>query len=280
MRNILIIKTGYSETFGEKESSSICSLGDVLRTFFIINNLKDCRVDWITSEKAVELFSLCDEKVNVLTVPNDWNFDFSKYDLVINLEKDLDLLNTLSYFSNVVGFFLSNDIISFNDLDGVNKGTLDVIEDCETYCFEKRLVELLGIDEIISLPIKDSTSIKFDIGLNWKSGAKWPEKQLDNAIWKDLYEDLSKSYSVSWQEGFDDINDYISWIDSCGTIISLDSLGLHIARRLGKNIVALFGPTDDREIEFDERGRKVFYRTDNDFQNLKNTIIDNINDLV
>lgn len=40
----------------------------------------------------------------------------------------------------------------------------------------------------------------------------------------------------------------MDWIGSCGTIVTNDSLGLHIALAFNKRVVALFGPTLASEV--------------------------------
>jgi heptosyltransferase II len=93
---------------------------------------------------------------------------------------------------------------------------------------------------------------KFDLGLNWKVGAKWPSKSWPFSNWEEIHNRVKENYSVSFQEGFDDIPAYIAWIQSCRTLLTHDSLGLHIGLALGKKMVALFGPTKSSEIPLGE----------------------------
>jgi heptosyltransferase-2 len=91
----------------------------------------------------------------------------------------------------------------------------------------------------------------FDIGLNYQVGTKWPRKAMPMAKWKNLAKQLEKAgYTVSWQQGLADLEQYIDWLDSCRVIITHDSLGLHLGLALRKKIIGLFGPTDPQEIYF------------------------------
>ena len=89
----------------------------------------------------------------------------------------------------------------------------------------------------------------YDIGMNYKVGWKtkeWPKKR-----WSRLERELRKDYSISWQQGLDNIDDYIKWIGSCKTIITIESLGLHLASALRKKVIALCGPITDNEYSYD-----------------------------
>jgi heptosyltransferase-2 len=59
---------------------------------------------------------------------------------------------------------------------------------------------------------------------------------------------VADGFSVDWQQGLNNLYDYIDWINSCKKLVTNDSLGLHIALALGKPVVALFGPTNAKEV--------------------------------
>jgi heptosyltransferase-2 len=92
------------------------------------------------------------------------------------------------------------------------------------------------------------TEIRYDVGLNHLIGKKFPLKRWPEAQWQSLYDKLSPQYSVNWQQGNNDIDDYIEWIASCRVLVTNDSLGLHIALALDKPVIALFGPTIATEV--------------------------------
>ena len=81
--------------------------------------------------------------------------------------------------------------------------------------------------------------------------------------WEELAKRLTDlGYSISWQEGLTDLYDYFEWINSCKVLLSQDSLGIHIALALKKQIIGLFGSTDPREIYLYNSGRIVHSRRD------------------
>jgi len=59
-----------------------------------------------------------------------------------------------------------------------------------------------------------------------------------------------KGFSISWQEGKNNLYDYMDWIGSCRMLITNDSLGMHLAFAFNKKSICLFGPTDSSEVYF------------------------------
>ena len=100
----------------------------------------------------------------------------------------------------------------------------------------------------------------YDVGFNWVAGSKWSNKSWPKKNWEKLKRLLSKKYSVSWQQGLNDLNEYIDWINSCKLFITHDSLGIHIALALKKKIIGLFGPTNPQEVYMHGFGRAVYTR--------------------
>ena len=266
MGKTLIIKTGYSETFSEARSSDICSLGDVVRTLYIVNFFEN-EIDWVCPETTFPLFSLSEENINLVDYSIFHQIDLSSYSIIINLEKDPDILKSLRGLDNVYGFIF-DDVLKIRKRNNDFQSYDSFISSSSDF-FEEKLEELLGTSSLQVKRVR-STKLVRRIGLNWQSGKKWPEKQIDMKIWKDLEATLSCDYEISWQKGFNNLSDYIQWISECDLIVTLDSLGLHISKLLDKSIVALFGPTDHREINLENYGEKVFYRNKKELSDLLN----------
>src|SRR3989344_6750763 len=101
---ILIIKIG--------------ALGDVLRTSFIAQGLKDKYKDasifWLTSEIAKPMF-INNPYVSKIIVDSESNRDYlrrEKFDLIINLEEDEEMVKFASSFdAEKIGFILENEKI-------------------------------------------------------------------------------------------------------------------------------------------------------------------------
>jgi len=262
-RNILIIKTGHAEVFNESTSSSVCSLGDVLRSTFILHYFKDDNVYWLTDKKA---FGLFENKKMLIGLEEFSEIKFEEFDIILNLEKDIFITDKLSDFDNTYGFlnkqeklvfstFPKKELISFSKLE-------KEVSESDNKKFQHHLGLLLNEvwkveDYVFRKSNRKCNSAR--VGLNWQVGSKWPEKELDRLFWEELEKIISLNYEVSWQQGFDNLEEYISWIDSCDYIITLDSLGLHISLALKKQVLALFGPTNASEVEMFDRGEKFFY---------------------
>ncbi|WP_417335306.1 glycosyltransferase family 9 protein [Halobacteriovorax marinus] len=239
MYKILIIKTGHSETFSEQEDSGLCSLGDILRTSFLINFFEGCNITWLTDSKAKDLFL---ETGVELKFWKDWKtLNLEEYDRVINLEKNKELLCL-----NLEGIRLDNLAL------------LEEISNTQGLSYQEKLCLFLGIEWRKDLyAFRESRSRGEGIGLNWKVGDKFPEKKLPRSFWLSLEESLGSFGRVKWQEGFEDLGKYINWIDSLDTVVTLDSLGAHIGVALNKNVICLFGPTNIDDLLIYDRGIKI-----------------------
>ncbi len=103
----------------------------------------------------------------------------------------------------------------------------------------------------------------FDIGLNTQIGQKWLSKAWPNENWEKLEKILkNKGLKVSRQdktnpEILTSLNHYMDWIDSCKIIVSNDSLGMHLGIALKKHVLALFGPTAYKEVQFYGKGKAL-----------------------
>lgn len=241
---ILIIKTGHSEVFNESTHSEVVSLGDVLRCFYLLNHFSKQYVTWLASENCLELFERFQPNLNIIINFN--GITLEDFEVIVNLEKDPEILNWISGHPKVFGFTKRNEILTVNFNSGERLSFEEALLSLEhkNSCFNTKLNKVLGIKD--KHKKDEDKKLKGNIiGLNWKVGSKWPEKRLGSKFWKDLELELKKiNYKVSWQEGFEDIKEYIEWINSCDYIITLDSLGLHLAKSLSKETVVLFGPTN------------------------------------
>lgn len=268
-KKLLLIKTGHAETFTEEISSNVCSLGDVFRTSIIIPLLGEYQITWLLDPKALPLVeNIKDIDFIIGSIPPD---SLKQYDYVLNLEKNDEYLNLEHSYGLVrrdgvmyVRPFLSDYFLPFENLKNDQENS-----------FQRKLMTILNCErEEFDYPADESSygEAKYNIGLNWKVGPKWPEKSLDESFWVNLEKELSPHYKISWQEGFEDLRQYQDWISSCQTIITLDSLGLHLAVALRKNVIALFGPTNANEIDLFNRGQKFFYRSEEERELLSSKI--------
>jgi heptosyltransferase II len=262
---ILIIKLGFSETLDE-EVSRFSSLGDVLRTTPILPTLKeqypDSKITWLVDDAPYALLKGNKYIDRILIWDSFVGFQLleERFDIVINLEK----IAGLCAITNRINAWKKYGF-RFDEV----KGTYDVYAGSE-YAFDlctkhnikknnnkiwqEILIEMVGgiwKNQPYILGYKPKTQEIYDIGFNYKVGPKFPNKAWDTKNWKELEEVLNKeNFSISWQEGLADLYEYIDWINKNKILVTSDSLGLHIALALGKKVVALFGPTNSKEVCF------------------------------
>jgi heptosyltransferase II len=241
MMRTLIIKTGHTETFDKSNASlSIVSLGDVLRTTVLLHLLKESEVTWLTSPEARPLLENNPHIHQIATSPENIK---ERWDLVINLEETETAFRVLQriQYKKLAGF-------------GENSMLQTLTKPFEIPALKnwsEKLFLLMDYnwsgEGYVFTPSK-KTYRQFDLGLNWKVGPKWSNKSWPESHWEHIYERVKNQYRTSWQQGFDNLEEYIFWIQSCKTLLTHDSLGLHLGLALGKKMVALFGPTLSREI--------------------------------
>jgi heptosyltransferase-2 len=266
MSKILIIKLGYSETL-DKEIMTTTSLGDVLRTTVILNFFKNDNITWLVDEKAYPLLENNPyiKRILIFNLESTLQLQYERFDTVINLEKGpgicafSDSINAWRRF----GFRFDANAGIAQAYDGAEK----VLSLC--FHLEKKkgshrfwqdalasMIEKKWAGEEYILGYQPKSSIKYDIGLNWIVGEKWPNKAWPKKYWKKLEDLLKKKYSISWQKGLNNLYEYVDWINSCRLIVTNDSLGMHLAIALKRKIVTLFGPSSSREVYLYERGVK------------------------
>ncbi|MDD5130453.1 MAG: glycosyltransferase family 9 protein [Candidatus Omnitrophica bacterium] len=262
VKKVLIIKMGYSETL-DQALSITTSLGDVLRTTFILNYYKDWEVDWLVDGRAQQLLEY-NKYIRRIFIYNPSIINELKkeyYDLVINLEKipEVCFLAGSLNAKKRLGFGLKGGrAYPGNYLDNI-VGDSNLIGICREHskkklnqnCFQEILATALKKtwrQERYILGYQPKSKIQYDIGFNWTTSNKWTNKAWPEAYWQKLEALLKDKYTVSWQKGLSNIFNYIDWINSCRLVVTADTLGLHICLALGKRVVALFGPTSHREI--------------------------------
>lgn len=255
-KQVLIVKTGYSETL-DPEESGIVSLGDVLRTTVILHLYpkEEYEVTWLTDKKCLSLLKgnpfihrilVVDAFVSHLLLSET-------YDILVNLEKDLGICAMCENIKSWERYGYRTHR-SFLTADSRSEQTLLISRDSEVKqakeeSWSQVLYKMLGKEynnEPYTLGWKSSVPLRHKIGYNYLVGPKFPTKAWPDEKWKQLDEELGGI--GCFQEGTTNLEDYFAWLDACDMIVTNDSLGLHIALALGKKIVALFGPTLDKEV--------------------------------
>ncbi len=270
MRKILIIKLGHSETL-DPEIGKFSSLGDVLRTTVILHAFKEDRVTWLVDEVAYPLLRgnpyinriLFYDLTTVLQIGSE------KFDIVVNLEKAPGICALADKVEAWTRYGFRFDYLNGKaESHEHTHEILKIYNDIDAKRLAERtwqdvLYEMIGQkwdNEEYILGYKPKTETKYGIGLNYKVGAKWPNKSWPIKDWHDLgakLEDAKYLISPQLEDTDKDIEKYIDWINSCQLIVTNDSLGLHIAIALEKKVIALFGPTSPYETYLYGLGTKI-----------------------
>lgn len=272
MAKVLILKLGYSETI-DAGISKVTSLGDVLRTTVILYPFADDHVTWMVDEAAYPLLEGNSHINRILLYNLDsvLHLQRERFDTVINLEK-------------VPGICALADSIAARRRYGFRfdaaKGAAEAYDGCEkvfSLCksidlkrahrksWQESLLQVVGAkwagQEYI-LGYQPKTTERYDVGLNWAVGSKWPNKAWPAEQWDELKGLLAGNYSYCMQQGMDNLYEYMDWINSCRLIVTNDSLGLHIAVALRKKVIVLYGPTNPNETFFYNRAEVLYPEVD------------------
>jgi heptosyltransferase-2 len=261
---VIIIKPGYSETL-DPDISGTVSLGDVLRTTVLLHLFPSDRyhVTWVTDKAAWPLLRGNQHIHRVLLVNSFTPFQLTRshYDIVINLEKDpgiCAMADTIQGWKRFGFRFDPNTDGPAGYLESEQAFNIALDPQLKRELgrnWSELLFEMLGAKwngEQVLLGHYPDHAPKFDVALNYRVGSKFPLKSWPRENWNQLAERFeAQGLSVTWQPAQDDpenIETYIDWIGSAKTLVSCDSLGMHIALALHKPVVALFGPTSSTDV--------------------------------
>lgn len=271
-QKVLIIKVGYTETLAAEFGDGVkhvTSYGDVLRSTVLLNLYKDDHVTWLVDEKAYPILKNNPyiDRILIYNLTSVLQLQSEHFDTVINLEKvpGICALSDQVTAWRRYGFRFDVRTGQPEAYDGSHI-VLDVCRDIEKKKNRKAywqdgLFEMVGAEwngEEYVFGYKPKGKEKYDIGFNYQVGNKWPLKGWPLEYWKKLESLLKDKYSISWQQGLNNIEDYFEWVNSCRFFVTNDSFGMHIAIALKKKMVALFGPTHYSENFLYGRGKCIY----------------------
>ncbi len=182
------------------------------------------------------------------------------FDSIINFEKKPNVVSLVDSIKSKHYYGFTSkcaDLSKRLDIEG-DKSLVEISQDINKKrsndrCWQDILANSIDKKwnkEPYVLGYKPKSQVVYDLGFNWTTSSAWTNKSWPKKHWKELDLLLRDSYHISWQEGMDNLYDYIEWINSCKLIVTSDTLGLHLALALNKRVVALFGPTPYQEIYF------------------------------
>jgi heptosyltransferase-2 len=263
-RKLIVHKTGESETFID-DNSEIVSLGDIVRTRILLGSKYRDHIYWCTSSSGKKLL-----QYDIGTKFLDWNEALQECSTnghlyILNLEKNVEKFKMIKKTNaSCLGLIFDE---SRWKVKNINNEVFEIKEWKSKYnqIWSNMLLGLIENEDLskIEMPRLDPPFKEKDIyrfGLNHLVGSKWKNKTFSNVFWSKI-SDFLGTENVSWQQGEKNLEDYMNWIYSCETIITHDSLGLHLGVALGKNIIALYRSTTPHDILWKKNDR--YYILDN-----------------
>jgi heptosyltransferase-2 len=250
MRKICIIKLG--------------ALGDVLRTTPFLRCLKQkpCAITWVTEKDALRFIT--NELVDVPVVFKD-RLVLGPFDVLYNFDEDKNACEIAERVKATVkkGYGWNGKTFYPFDKDAQYAYDLTHNDELKFKANTKNYQEIIfgtagetfhGEEYVFEH--KPSGAAVYDIGVNYLVGDKFPLKTWPH--WRAFEQAFGSKAKISVQRIFQSMAEYISWIDKCDTVVTTDSLGMHIAIALKKKVIALLGNTSHTEINLYGRGVKLF----------------------
>ncbi len=251
MKKILIIKLG--------------SAGDVVRTTAILPRIKG-DIFWLVSHINQEL---------IATAPNIRQIFLSdcyhcrkqllkmNFDLVLAFEEDLNVTKFVSKIKRkkLIGMYFDAKKkrnvytpeskvwfdMSYDSIYGLTRARELKKENVKSY--QEMFFSMLGLKfkkEFYQLGIKPNNRPMFDVGLEKRSGARWPTKQWGGyeKLKKLLLKDRVKIFEFKQRPI---LREYIDDVNNCKIIVCGDTLAMHLGLALKKRGVAIFSPTPPQD---------------------------------
>ena len=245
----LIVKTGETELLRDSKIEGI-SDGEVFRSGVLLSRLLQRHdVYWYGAPKKLQ--ALFPPQHNLHFV--DSFEDIGEPDVVFYLERtDIPLPD--KWKSKVRGFYLDGDHWRTNpqvpELEDIIYSTGRKVRLSHAHW----LYKLCGMTwsgepywSYLRISVGERRKVPL-VGLNPRVGLKWPQKAWPMERWWSLAKKLqNQGYEVTWQPG-GTMQSYVDWIYDLDLLISVDTLGLHIALGGRVPVIGLFGPTYPTEI--------------------------------
>lgn len=254
-KNILIVKIG--------------ALGDVVRTTPILRVLRGNRIYWLTNQRAIPLLPSKRYFIKkIFSVEEINKLKNIKFDLVINLEEDLEIAKFITeelIYKKIIGVFYSEkenrlrytkeskkwydmSLISELGLKKANKLKWENKLSYQEILFSMVGKKFKGEEYVINYKVRNNFKNKPKIiAIEKNVGEKWPMKRWP--FYHFLKPKLEKmGYKVFYLRYHRDIIDYVREIDKCDILICGDTLAMHLGLALKKKILAIFICTSPSEI--------------------------------
>lgn len=250
MENILIIKTN--------------ATGDVLRTTVLLHILKG-KIFWITAAYNIPIFP--DNQPDLILVPaEDIHADILnlKFDLVINLEEDIQLAQLVNRIDSKkkIGVYWNNGKLDYSDdsaewfdmslISRFSASQADELKIKNKFSYQDIICRMIGKkfsgqSYILYTNKFNETDDHTIIGIEERVGSRWPNKYWNG--YGELKQQLRKNkYEVLVFEQRPKLRQYMDDIRQCSVILTGDTLAMHIALGYKIPCIAIFNCTSPIEI--------------------------------
>lgn len=246
--SVLIIKLG--------------ATGDVVRTTPLLRRF-DGPVSWVTANGNLSLLEGIDRPVRCVSWEDRRQIADTAYDLVINLEDDLETSRFLKdlKFKQLFGAYLDrNDKLAYTsdsrdwfDLSLISahgRQEADRLKLLNRRTYQELIFAGLGLgfnDEPYYLPPSQPTGLRGHVAISATAGAVWPMKKW--AYYEELKNELeSAGLMVNVLQTRPTLLQHLADVQSHGCLVSGDSLPMHLALGSGVRCVSIFTCTSPWEI--------------------------------
>jgi len=253
----LVIKTG--------------SLGDVVRTTVVLNQLREDEVHWVTGNGAANLLPRgAVSRVYDYRNPEPALFS-TEFDRVLSLEESEACLKILHRIKakRIIGVYHTGQGVGYTPETSYwfdmslssrhGREEADKRKKANRKTVPEILVGMLGgtfNGQEYDIGVLPNDNPLIDVGLIDVCGKEWPNKtwpkyhELSARLESDGLRVATLPYRHSLQDHIQDVN-------NCSMVVSGDTLGMHLALALKKKTVTLFTCTPPWEIEGYGRMRKI-----------------------
>jgi heptosyltransferase-2 len=246
--NVLIIKLG--------------ATGDVVRTSSLLNRFTG-PVTWVTAPKNVVFLTELRKDLRALSWEQREQARDAKYDLVINLEDDLDssaFLKTVehkrlfgAYVDTANALQYTDDSHRWFDLSLISRygrTQADHLKLLNRHTYQELIFDGLGLGfkgEKYLLPKAVETGLRGDIAIAADSGPVWPMKKW--AYHDELKRKLvDKGFVVNVLPSRSSLLEHLCDVRNHKCLVGGDSLPMHLALGSGTRCVSIFTCTSPWEI--------------------------------
>lgn len=245
--SVLIIKLG--------------ATGDVVRTTPLLRRLNG-EVSWITAEKNLPLLQGIEREVRSVAWEDRKTVTDTMYDLVINLEDDLETSLFLKElrFKQLFGAYSNGDKLGYTadsrqwfDLSLIStygRQEADRLKLLNRRSYQDLIFD--GLDfafngEKYYLPSAQPTGLQGDVAISSSAGPVWPMKEW--AYYDELRSELeSKGLKVNILRTRPTLLQHLADVQGHRCLVSGDSLPMHLALGSGVRCVSIFTCTSPWEI--------------------------------